>query len=80
MISHTSKTGSAIIFDSMLSMIIINGMADKKVIPRAANLLVFPIRLKTAAMIHIKTIETAAITAPMENTAFTLRKLLSKNK
>lgn len=55
-------------------------MADKKVIPKATDFLVFPMRLKTITITHKKTIEVTAITAPTENTSFAFIKLLSKNK
>lgn len=72
--------GSSIIIDKIILTININGMAIKKVIPKATSLLVFPIRLNTAAINHRNTIETTAIAAPRENTSFLFRKLLSKNK
>ena len=78
--SHTSRIGSAIIFDSIALMININGMANKKVIPKAINFLYFPTRLKTATIIHKKIIEATAKTAPTENTSFALIKLLNSNK
>ena len=58
----------------------INGMANKKITPKAINFLVFPIRFKTATIIHKKTIEATAITIPTENTSFAFIKLLNKNK
>lgn len=79
-ISQISKIGSAINFDSMTLMININGIANKKIIPKAINFLDFPMRLKTAATIHRKTIEAIAIAAPIENISFTFIKLLNKNK
>lgn len=78
--SHISKTGSAIIFDSMKLIIKLNGMINKKMIARAINFLVFPRWLTTAAIIHRKMMEANAIKAPIENTSFTFIKLLSKNK
>ena len=57
-----------------------NGTANKKVVPKAINFLVFPMRLKTAAIIHKKTIEIAATAVPIENTSFTFIKLPNKNK
>ena len=59
---------------------ITNGTANKKDIPSAINLLVFPTRLKIAASIHKKMIEVTATAAPTENTSFTFIKLLNKNK
>ena len=56
----------------------INGMADKKVVPKAANFL--SIRLNTAIIIHKNTIETAAVTAPTEKTSFVFNKMPNKNK
>lgn len=76
--SHTSKTGSSIIFDSITLTIIIKGIADKKVIPKATNFLLK--RLNTATIIHNNMIEAAAITAPTENTSFAFNKLPNKNK
>ena len=55
-------------------------MANKKVVPKAINLFVFPIRLKIATTINKNTIEITAIIAPTENTSFTFIKLLIKNK
>lgn len=75
-----SKTGSSIIFDSITLTRITNGIANKKVIPKAINFLVFPMRLKVAAIIHKKTIDVTATTAPTENTSFTFIKLPNKNK
>jgi len=37
-ISHTSKTGSSITFDSITLTIIIHGIVNKKVVPKATNL------------------------------------------
>ena len=56
------------------------GIANKKVVPRAINFLVFPMWLKIAAIIHKKAIEVTAITAPIENTSFTFSKLPNKNR
>ncbi len=67
-------------FDKIPLIVNKNGMANKKVIPKAINFLVFPIRLNTAAMIHKNTMETTAMPAPIENTSFTFIKLLNKNK
>ena len=77
-ISHTSKTGSSIIFDSITLTIIINGIVNKKVVPKAANFL--SIRLNTATINHKNTIEATAIIAPIENTSFVFNKLPNKNK
>lgn len=44
------------------------------------NFLVFPMRLKTAAIIHRKTMENIAITTPTENICFSFIKLLKQNK
>ena len=55
-------------------------MANKKVIPEAINFRSFPMRLKTAAIIHRKMIEGTAVAAPIENTSFTFMKLLSRYK
>lgn len=41
-ISQISIIGSAIIFDNIILMININGIANKKIIPKAINFLVFP--------------------------------------
>ena len=43
-ISQISRTGSAVILDSMILMINKNGMANKKLIPEAIHFLVFPMR------------------------------------
>ena len=67
-------------FASIILTINVNGMANKNVIPKATNALVFPIRWKTATMIHKKMMETTAIIAPTENTSFVFTKLLNKNK
>ena len=72
--------GSAIIFDSNILMINKKGTANKKTIPKAVNGLVLPIYFKTAVMTHKKTMEAAAVTAPIENISGTLMKQLSKNK
>lgn len=55
-------------------------MADKKTVPKAIHFLDFPIWLKTAALIHKKTMEAADIAEPMESISFTFNKLLNKNK
>ncbi len=55
-------------------------MANKKVIPKMTNLLVSPIRLKIATIIHKNIMEITAITVPIENISFTFKKLLNKNK
>lgn len=68
------------IFDNITLTINKNGMDNKKVIPNAINFLSFPMRIKTAAIIHKNTIETNAIPAPIENTSFTFTKLPNKNK
>ena len=77
-ISHTSKTGSSITFDSITLTIIIHGIVNKKVVPKAANFL--SIRLNTATIIHKNTIEATAIIAPTENTSFVFNRLLNKKK
>ena len=77
-ISHTSKTGSSIIFDSIPLIVIIHGIVNKKVVPKATNFLL--IRLNTATIIHKNAIEATAIIAPTENTSFVLNKLPNKNK
>ncbi len=41
-ISHRSRIGVAIIFDSMMLMVNINGTASRKIIPKAVHFLVFP--------------------------------------
>ena len=61
-------------------MININGIANKKTIPKAISFLVFPMRLKTAAIIHRKMTEAIAAATPTENISFTFIKLLNKNK
>lgn len=53
-------------------------MADKKVVPKAANFL--SIHLNTATIIHKNTIETTAVTAPTEKTSFVFNKMPNKNK
>ena len=75
-----SKIGSAIIFDNITLTMITNGIVNKKVVPKAINFLVLPMWLKVAAIIHKKTIEVTATTAPTENTSFTFIKLPNKNK
>ena len=64
----------------MILIISIKGIANKKIIPKAINFLVFPIQLKIAAIIHRKTMDTAAITTPTENISFTFIRLLNKNR
>ena len=61
-------------------MININGIANNKTIPKAINFLVFPMRLKIAAIIHRKMMEAIATTTPTENISFAFIKLLNKNK
>ena len=75
-----SEIGSSIIFDSITLTMITNGIANKKVVPKAINFLVFPMWLKVAAIIHKKAIEVTANTAPTENTSFTFIRLPNKNK
>ena len=75
-----SKIGASIIFDSITLTMITNGIANKNVVPKAINFLVFPIRLKVAAIIHKKTIEVTATTVPTENTSFAFIRLPNKNK
>ena len=58
----------------------INGIANKKAIPKAIKILVFPIRLKTAAITHRKMTEAIATTTPTENISFAFIKRLNKNK
>lgn len=79
-ISQIPKTGSFIIFDSVILTIKINGMANKKTIPVAVNLFVLPMYLKIAALIHKNIIEITDDAVPIENTSFTFSKLLSINK
>ena len=79
-ISHTSNIGSSIIFDKITLMITINGMVNKKIVPRAIHFLVFPTQCQSAAIPHKKRMDATAITAPIENTSFTFINLLSKNK
>lgn len=55
-------------------------MANKKVIPKAADFLLFPRRLKTENIIHKNIIETTEIITPIEKTLFTLVRLLNTNK
>ena len=77
-ISHTSRTGSSIIFDSTTLTMIIYGIVDKKVVPKATNFL--SICLNTATIIHKNTLEASAIIAPTENTSSVFNKLPNKNK
>ena len=79
-ISQISRIGSAIIFNSIILMISINGIANKNTIPKAINFLVFPIRLKTVAMIHRKMVEAIATATPIVNISFAFIKMLNKNK
>ena len=55
-------------------------MANKKDAPNATYFLVFPMRVKAAAMIHKKTIAAAATAAPTEKTSFTSVKTPNKNR
>ena len=75
-----SKIGSDIIFDSIMLMTNINGIANKKIIPKAIHFPVSPMRLKIATIIHRKTMEAIAITTPTETISFTFIKRLNKNK
>ncbi|MCI8727482.1 MAG: hypothetical protein HFG66_15480 [Hungatella sp.] len=56
------------------------GTANKKVIPKAANFLSFPSRLKRAAIIHRNIIAAAATAEPMENTSLTWMNRPNKNR
>ena len=57
-----------------------NGIADKKAIPKAINFRVFPMRLKTANKSHKNRMETDAIALPIENMALVFSRRLNKYK
>ena len=77
-ISHISRRGSSIIPDSIVLIIIINGIADKKVIPKAIGFLAFPMMINTANISHRNTIEVADIGVPIENIFFIFIIILNK--
>lgn len=79
-ISHISRKGVAIIFDSIALIISKKGIVNKNVVPKAADFLVFPMRLINTTITHKNKIEVIAITEPTENIAFTFNKLLNSNK
>ena len=79
-ISHISQIGSAIMLASAALIINKNGIANKKVIPKAISFRAFPMRIKIANIIHKNTMVMIAITAPMENTSFVFNIRLNTNK
>lgn len=77
--SHTSMIGSEMNFDNAMFTSIMNGINDRKIIPRANNLRIFK-RLTIPNRIHRYTIEISDIIAPIEKTAFTFIKSLNMYK